>query len=58
MLTAGGRKVYEQLETARLRLKDEVLANWSEADKKRAARMLRKLSIAVDSFNARHADSD
>jgi len=57
-LTARGQHVYQQLEAARLRLKDEVLANWSDADKKRLARMLRKLSQAVDTFHAKYRDSE
>jgi DNA-binding MarR family transcriptional regulator len=57
-LTARGQHVYERLEAARLRLKDEVLANWPDADKKRLARMLRKLSQAVDSFDAKYRNSE
>jgi DNA-binding MarR family transcriptional regulator len=58
VLTAAGRRVYEQLETARVRLKDEVLANWSDADKRRLTRMLRKLSIALDGFMAKYGGVD
>ena len=48
MLTDSGRRTASRLHKALARLKDQVLADWSDAERTQLARLLRRLSDSLE----------